>query len=95
MTQKERLVELLYNSRGDFEEIADYLLEHGVTVPPVQIGQKVFSTDYGYINTLHVMRIRPLIKTEIFDYYPEDFGKTVFFTGGDAEAALKGEQNNE
>ena len=51
MNEKERLIELLQdwgNKENDgvrAESIADYLLEHGVTIPPVKVGDTVYQCD--------------------------------------------------
>lgn len=53
MTQKERLVELLENAPGHsnvrykshkemMEDLADYLLQNGVIVPPCRVGDTVY-----------------------------------------------------
>ena len=55
MSEKERLVELLQgwgNKENDgvrAESIADYLLENGVVVPPVKVGQKVYDISEEFI----------------------------------------------
>lgn len=77
-------------TRERYEEICFAERDGRLVALPVKIGQTVFSTDYGYVNTLHVMRIRPLIATELFDFFPEDFGKRLFHTREEAEAAIKG-----
>ena len=51
MNEKERLIELLQdwgNKENDgvrAVSIADYLLEHGVTIPPVKVGDTVYQCD--------------------------------------------------
>lgn len=47
MSERERLIELLDQNCGYVEEqkaemLADYLLENGVIVPPVKVGDKVW-----------------------------------------------------
>ena len=52
MTERERLEELLMASPTDFDGnrnvgvIADYLLENGVIVPPVKVGDTVYVNPY-------------------------------------------------
>ena len=41
MTQRERLVELLAKGMG-YTNLADYLLENGVIVPPCKVGDTVY-----------------------------------------------------
>ena len=50
MSEKERLIELLDQNCGYVEEqkaemLADYLLENGVIVSPVKVGDTVYQTD--------------------------------------------------
>lgn len=57
MTDRERLIELMIEAKrtepeiGSFTDyLADYLLEHGVIVPPCKVGDKLFilyDDDYG------------------------------------------------
>lgn len=55
MSERERLIELLQewgNKENDgvrAESIADYLLENGVIVLPVKVGQKVYDILEGFI----------------------------------------------
>lgn len=61
MSEKEKLIEILNNTKiqcytfGDLfyeyliEEIADQLLENGIIVPPVKIGQTVYYIFDGFI----------------------------------------------
>lgn len=68
--ERERLVELLLESEpikerdlddgwGDNEisDIADYLLDNGVIVPPVKIGQTVYGISRGAIIPIDIDRI--------------------------------------
>ena len=60
MTEREKLMELLSKaplgnyplgeqfSNGTVEKIADYLLENGVIMPPVKIGDMVWDNDFGH-----------------------------------------------
>ena len=65
MNERERLVELLNKSceaRGWLMNgsgtIADYLLENGVIVPPVKIGQTVYGISRGEIIPIGIDRIQ-------------------------------------
>lgn len=46
MNDRERLIEILCNKpygKSSYEEFADYLLEHGVIVPPCKVGDMLFA----------------------------------------------------
>lgn len=119
MSEKERLVELLLESEpikerdlddgwGDNEisDIAQYLLENGVIVPPVKIGQTVYEIQQD--RTLQKWYVYGIIKYDgqewaakaknnknKWNYIDKTFafrlfGKTVFLTKEEAEKALKG-----
>jgi hypothetical protein len=82
---------------------ADYLLENGVIVPPVVIGQKVYRIWCGEIYEFEVIEFRyDGQKMWIFSYNDEydlhqrryifakkEIGKIVFLTREEAEAKLK------
>ena len=116
MTERERLIELLMQGdiaaakqgvfnccmcRREAETIADYLLENGVIVPPVQVGTTVYCTD-SYRHLIKPLEIFGFDCTKrICKYYcsggdytpawfnPAEIGKTVFLTREEAEKALK------
>ena len=48
MTQKERLVELLLRAGHDVSDVADYLLDNGVIVPPLVIGNILIPHESGF-----------------------------------------------
>ena len=67
MSERERLIELLLESEpikdrdldnnwydGEISDIADYLLENGVIVLPVKVGQKVYYIFDGFIESCTV-----------------------------------------
>lgn len=113
---RERLIQLIKQAHTDYllnddytdsvyEFIADRLIEAGVILPPVKVGQTVWYIEGGYYNS---SRKRPREKevTEInlkrqsgktewgfiadgTRYRFKSIGKTVFLTREDAEAALK------
>ena len=118
MTERERLIELLMQGdiaaakqgvfnccmcRREAETIADYLLENGVIVPPVQVGATVYCTDsYRHlIKPLEIIGFEVDYTKRICKYYcsggdytpawfnPAEIGKTVFLTREEAEKALK------
>ena len=94
---RDRLIELLDKNYIFAEDIADYLLENGVIVPPVKVGdvvwlisdngQYVFDTDVEIVfcdrDGIYIETIRNDVFTEV------DFGKTVFLTKEEAEVALR------
>ena len=82
------------------EMVADYLLENGVIVPPVQVGATVYCTD-SYRHLIKPLEIFGFDCTKrICKYYcsggdytpawfnPAEIGKTVFLTREEAEKAL-------
>ena len=118
MTERERLIELLMQgeleaekqgvfncSRSEWkaEIMADFLLENGVIVPPVQVGATVYCTDsYRHlIKPLEIIGFEVDYTKRICKYYcsggdytpawfnPAEIGKTVFLTREEAEKALK------
>ena len=117
MTERERLIELLMQGdiaaakqgvfnccmcRREAETIADYLLENGVIVPPVQVGATVYCTDsYRHlIKPLEIISFEVDYTKRICKYYcsggdytpawfkPAEMGKTVFLTREEAEKSL-------
>lgn len=121
MTNKERLIELLLESEpikerdlddgwGDNEisDIAEYLLENGVIVLPVKIGQTVYEIQQD--RTLQKWYVYGIIKYDgqewaakaknnknKWNYIDKTFafrlfGKTVFLTKEAAKKALKGDE---
>ena len=119
MSERERLIELLKQTCHCKDEDcsncssngicfthreADYLLENGVIVPPVKIGDTFFRTldwknciDKCIVSSLtqksnKTWKIR-LTSGEfrsVFEITINDIGKTVFLTKEEAEKALKG-----
>lgn len=111
MTERERLIEILseidYIFADDsgraidtMEFVADYLLENGVIVPPVKVGDMVYRistkscTKMKYIQKTKVSRIAidndgTWIFCECNPISKCVFGKTVFLTKEEAEQALK------
>ena len=98
----ERLIELIEDAYFcNIEELADYLLANGVIVPPCKVGDKVYR-----ISTKINTRVKHIQETTISRIAIDDegiwlfctcnpiakcvFGKTVFLTREEAEAALKG-----
>ena len=110
MNDRERLIELIKNSLKKnigkscqlAENIADDLLEHGVTVPPYKIGVMVYFIFNDEITFSAINRIVAEIKNDMdVEYYislsglagmfsKEMIGKRIFLTREEAEKALKG-----
>ncbi len=114
MTEHERLVELLSECKpimerildddwyeNEISDIADYLLEHSVIIPPVEIGDTIYivdenSNEFTGIDECHVRKLEwngvfwAIFNDKDCYGYSEDYiGKTIFFTKEEAEAALK------
>ena len=103
MTDRERLIDLMIDAKrtdpetGSFTEyLADYLLEHGVIVPPCKAGDMVYM-----VTTLQKEELifENIIKRVVYDagdfaFDGRAIGKTVFLTREEAEQALKERENN-
>ena len=96
---RDRLVELLkkaFYDEYDFAAIADYLIANGVIVPPVKAGQTVYCIRNGRWGALRVRFFQVYEDTILCAadsdhwFYASEFGKTVFLSKEEAEAALKG-----
>ena len=108
---RERLIELLEQARcktwgkslAQKNAItADYLLDNGVIVPQLKVGDRVFIKPYRYtlkgdaITQIKINRGGIHYKCWCGYFHQSDIGKTVFLTKEEAEAklnALKGETN--
>ena len=113
MTDRERMTVLLMVGAGDFikkngalncTKLADYLLEHGVIMPPCKVGDRVYEITGR--KTVSVYKVRA-IRVELFGLFIEwdivegfvwqslsginadEIGKTVFLAREEAERALK------
>ncbi len=97
--EKERLIALLENwgnKENDgvrAESIADYLLENGVIVPPVKVGDTIYMIVEKRVKITREY-FRSIKKTKLtflnLERVLKDWGKTVFLTKESAERALKG-----
>lgn len=73
---RDRLIEILskpiYPKVGvdPAEVVADYLLDNGVIVPPVRVGQKVYRVNY-YLGNYCEFTVRAIYFTEDKKYYPK------------------------
>lgn len=117
MNERERLIELMrqaFNVSDDnygtpnTEQVVDYLLENGVIVPPVKVGQTVYGISRGAIIPIGIDRIQYskrgidiLGRNERFGngtitLHPDnEFGIEWYTTKEEAEKALKGGATNE
>ena len=111
MADRERLIDLMIEAKktdpetGSFTDyLADYLLEHGVTVPPCKVGDRLYEVTGR--KTVSVYKVRA-IRVELFGLFIEwdivegfvwqslsginadEIGKTVFLAREEAERALK------
>lgn len=118
MSERERLIELMTKVENselnllEFEKkiLADYLLDNGVIVPPVKVGDTVYEIQQD--RTLQKWYVYGIIKYDGQEWAAEAqnsknkwnyidktfafrlFGKTVFLTKKSAEKALKGGAEN-
>lgn len=105
MSERERLIEILNNTliqgrtledrfyKSVIEKIADHLLENGVIVPPVKVGDTVYmivekraKISREYFHFIKKTKLTFLNLERVLKYW----GKTVFLTKEEAEKALKG-----
>ena len=108
MTDRERLIDLMIEAKrtepetGSFTDyLADYLLEHGVIVPPCKVGDMVYRPSDCLGVVQFVIISFNIYESEMFFtddseniIYLSDIGKTVFLTSEEAERALKERENN-
>ena len=97
MTDRERLIDFMIDAKrtepetGSFTDyLADYLLEHGVIVPPCKVGDTLYceSAIKGHITYLKAPDLEWIFENR------EIFGKSIFLTREEAERALKERENN-
>lgn len=96
---RERLIYLIIHAKKTAPEagsftgyLADYLLEHGVIVPPCKIGDTVYINNAGLVCEDRIRNI--VYDTGEFAFGKKEVGKTVFFTREKTEQALKERENN-
>ena len=118
MTDRERLTALLMAGAGDClgkggalncSRLADYLLEHGVIVPPCKFLSKCYVLPTRNNNLSDITETKCLgfilsqdsynanlvtEKNKLYQPCFGAFGKTVFLTREEAEQALKERENN-
>ena len=104
---RDRLIKLLRDSGCSdefetFEDIADYLIENGVIVPPCKVGDKIYYIGDGDVQELNIEFITI---TENGLEYGVNFGdntipiyefwvgkKLYYYTKEEAEKALRGDE---
>ena len=102
MTQKEKLIKILYSSpvylsKSEAEALADWLVANSVVVLPCKVGDMVFcirKNPYAkglYVKENTAYRVSFCVDgyISIFSTKEDVLGKTVFLTREEAEAALK------
>ena len=116
MTDRERLINLMIKAKrtepetGSFTDyLADYLIEHGVIVPPCKVGDKVYyiemcrtAEDWGklYISWEEVKQLsfnkhgRWLVLIDNALFDWSEIGTVAFLTREEAERALKERDTN-
>jgi hypothetical protein len=87
---------------ASIEKIADHLIENGVIVPPMRLGQTCFEP-CAYRNGVDECRVSSITQKAdgsfkirltnlrgkwVFEITPDEIGKTVFLTREEAEKAL-------
>ena len=89
MTEKERLVELLERVAIEkdcpqMDEVADYLLDNGVVVPPFRFGDSVYllitKKSKGHNYSIFTYIHKSSVTNINFFRFIDEFGKTVFLT---------------
>ena len=108
MSERERLIALLFEAndvvkRNGFQfnalVMADYLLKHGVIVPPVKVGDTVYYIHEwgGKVYEGEVISLVYASSTNNFGIHYDGgygiFGRYVFLTREEAEAALAERSN--
>ncbi len=92
---REQLIRLIADAMDSADvtasaEIADYLLDNGVIVPPVKVGQTVYQIDDTRVYELKVNGVCDIIyDTDAIAFSQDIIGKRLFLTREAAEAALK------
>jgi len=93
-------------TEDDVADLADYLLDNGVIVPPVKVGQTVYEIDFRkQIRERRVSMITQKANGEFkvrlssrgcysSDYTEDELERYVFLTRDAAEAALKAREQN-
>ena len=98
MADRERLINLMIEAKrtdpetGSFTDyLADYLLEHGVIVPPCKVGDTVYSIEMHIVDKWVKYKVCEIpFSLTLWENGWED----IFLTREEAEKALKERENN-
>ena len=101
MTDRERLIDLIReakkhtkNANSDLERnmiFTDYLLEHGVIVPPCKVGDTVYSIEMHIVDKWVKYKVCEIpFSLTLWEHGWKD----IFLTREEAERALKERENN-
>lgn len=100
MTDRERLIRLMQEAsqnKSDYAgniglgQIADYLIEHGVTVPPCKVGDTVYSIEMHIVDKWVKYKVCEIpFSLTLWENGWED----IFLTHEEAERVLKERENN-
>ena len=98
MTDRGRLIDLMIDAKrtepetGSFADyLADYLLEHGVIVPPCKVGDTVYSIEMRIVDKWVKYKVCEIpFSLTLWENGWED----IFLTREEAERALKERENN-
>ena len=102
MADRERLIDLIReakkhtkNANSDLERnmiFADYLLEHGVIVPPCKVGDTVYSIEMRIVDKWLKYKVCEIpFSLTLWEHGWKD----IFLTREEAERALKERENTE
>lgn len=109
---RDRLIELISQVQymGGLEgNLADYLLAHGVIVPPCYIGQEIWHITKHYDGRIEIRKgkvsmlqqksdkswkIRITVNSSVWDFTPNEIGTKYFLTREQAEKALAERSEN-
>ena len=99
---RDRLAELLGHMEMQYcdyhsitkENVAQYLIQHGVIVLHCKVGDTVYQTDGIRIYELEVFDVslknyKPYYETESIDFDDTAIGKSIFLTREEAEKAME------
>ena len=100
LSDRERLTALLMAGAGDClgkggalncSRLADYLLEHGVIIPPCKVGDRVYSIEMRIVDKCAKYKVCEIpFSLTLW----ENGWKDIFLTREEAERALKERKNN-
>ena len=101
MTDRERLIDLIRevkkhtkNANSDLERnmiFAEYLLEHGVIVPPCKVGDTVYSIEMHIVDKWVKYKVCEIpFSLTLWEHGWKD----IFLTREEAERALRERENN-